>query len=174
MSLEKIVQLVPAIAASEDLQERIELIIHKLKFVAHRPSVMFLNSLVPVSSDNSELLNTLADIAGGIVMNIPKSVVSDEESLAMLAQLDPEILIIKLDHADHEHTASQLSLLFNWSGWAEMSAVKKNNVYILDTANAFILGREATVDGLEALAEIIQSKYFVFGNQGTIWTRFGV
>lgn len=173
MSLEQISQQLPVINSSEELLERVEIIIHKLKFVTHKPTVVFLNNIVPVSSDNSSILLLLAETAGGTVLSLPSNPDSDMASLELLLQLDPEVLVFTLSHSDVENTVRQIDVLFNWDGWNGLTAVKKNNVYIIDTANSFELSGQKAVDSLEMLGEILQPKYFVFGNEGESWVKFG-
>ena len=58
--------------------------------------------------------------------------------------------------------------------FAELKAIKNNRLYISDSTKDVTINPEATVEQLENLAEIINPKQFVFGNEGEAWVKFSL
>ncbi len=160
----------PWASTSEETEERVELIIHKLKFVADRPSVLFLEQLKPLQSYNDARLADLVEVAGGTLLQLSPAM-SNVDDIAALA---PQVLIISLADATINDAVTQIAPLFAWDGWQELPAVKNNRVYIVDGTQSLTLEEPAAVETLEMLAEIIQPKYFVFGFESERWSKFGV
>jgi len=134
----------------EELQERVDIVEHKIKFMDKVPVCCLgrENVINPV-------LNILIEAAGGEI------------------QLDPlqaKVLIY------HETGASMLdfmgavpALLEN-----EWPAVEYSRVYLMEDTSAFMSDPESFVSSLEDMAEMLYPGYFVFGNEGKAWTSFGV
>lgn len=146
----------------EPLEERTNIIEHKLKFIAdeQKPAVLCLSDVSPPNIVQSEYLDALIRLAGGI----PFSASQDDT-------FRPDVLIILSD----EPAASlfnQLPVLLSSNTWATTPAVEKNNVFIIPEHDALRHPGLSVADDAEILAEIISSKYFVYGNEGTSWIRF--
>lgn len=134
----------------EELQERVDIILHKIKFMDKVPVACLDTQNVP-----GTLLNVVIEAAGGEMQEDPvlaKVLIYHEPNVSMLdmmgtvpAQLKPE--------------------------WP---AVEYNRVYLMEDASAFFSDPESFVNTLEDVAEMLYPGYFVFGNEGKTWTSFGV
>lgn len=156
--------------SDEETEERVELIIHKLKFVSERPSVLFLRSLAPLASPHQAAIADMIEVAGGSMLHLSAAMNRPED----VAALAPEILIIAPDNSNIESTVSRLGPLFAWDGWQDLPAVKNNRVYVIDTSEPLNEDRAEGIATLEMLCEIIQPKYFIFGFESSRWVKFGV
>lgn len=52
-------------------------------------------------------------------------------------------------------------------------AIQGNNVYIIQKSN-FGMGTADFLRDVEICAEIVQSKYFIYGRKGTDWVQFDI
>lgn len=134
----------------EDLQERVDIILHKIKFMDKVP-------VACLDQDNvsSPILNVLFEAAGAEMKEDP-----------LLAK----VLIY------HQPQASMLELMGTVPALLEKEwpAVEFNRVYLMEDTSAFLSDPESFVAALEDVAEILYPGYFVFGNEGKTWTGFGV
>jgi len=137
---------------TEEQQDRVDIIIHKLKFIEQKPNVACIISLKPLVFAGEENAKLISIAGGNAIMNLQ----------------NPDVIIVML--ADHtiENTMRQMDKLLEISGFNELPAVKNNHLYIADSST----GDE--VDTLELLAEIINPKQFIFGYEGERWIKFGV
>lgn len=134
----------------EELQERVDIILHKIKFMDKIP-VAVLDS----DNLNSGILNVVIEAAGGEMTTdvmAAQLVIYHESRVGMLEMMG----IIP-------------SLLDN-----EWPAVKYKKVYILDDQSAYLSDPQHFVNTLEDIAEILHHGYFVFGNEGRTWTGFAI
>lgn len=134
----------------EDLQERVDIILHKIKFMDKVPV-----SCLDKENSPNPILDILIEAAGGEVKTDP---------------MEAKVLIY------HQTQVSMLELM----GFVpallenEWPAVEFNRVYLMEDASAFLSDPESFVASLEDMAEILYPGYFVFGNEGKTWTGFGV
>ncbi len=149
---------------AESLEERTNLIAHKLKFIAadQKPSVLCLHGLLPTTIVPGSYLDSLVRLAGGTPIN---ALEGDE--------IQPDILVILSDQP-LASLFGELPALLASHAWAATPAVANNNIYIIQDAEALRQPGLRVADDAEILAEIISSKYFVFGHEGTAWIRFGL
>ncbi len=145
------------IQLSEEQQERIDLIKHKLKFIEQKPAVACIansDRLTLVDSSIAELIS----IAGGANENQFK---------------DPDIVIVMPEGYSIAQTIQQMDRLLQLPGFNYLKAAKNNRVYIAD-GNFNIADAEQLVTLTEVLGEIINPKQFIFGYEGEKWVNFGV
>ncbi len=144
---------------TEELQERVDIILHKLKFIEQKPTVACIEVLEPLMIAGTQFAG-LITIAGGITVT------------GQVILQDPDIIIIMPNGFSIERTMKEMGQLLQLPGFAGLKAVKNNHLYIADGAQYFNdLNR---VDLIEILAEIINPKLFVFGYEGAGWIRFVV
>ncbi|MDT3404405.1 ABC transporter substrate-binding protein [Mucilaginibacter terrae] len=157
----------------EELQERLDIIEHKLKFIDKKPTVACLEWLDPLTIAGN-LLPEMVTIAGGT----PVLVAAGEQSLAIdwqdIQQADPEILVVIVRGLSVERTMREIGLLLQQPGFADLQAIKNKRLYIADGEQFFYYNNAGIVDSIEMLAEIIQPKQFIFGNEGEGWIKFEV
>jgi iron complex transport system substrate-binding protein len=134
----------------EELQERVEIILHKIKFMDAVP-------VICLDTDNkpSKRLKHLLETAGGVVQEDPadaKVLIYEEQGRGMLEMMGIVPALLE----------------------KEWPAVTYNRVYLFDDHNLAEGNPEMMVSALEDLAEMLYPGYFVFGNEGKTWTAFGV
>ncbi len=132
----------------ERLQERVDLVQHKIKFM-DKVSVTFLNTDNEVSRE----LEGLIVEAGGELHDDPgmaRVVIYYEAGSGMLQLM-----------------GAVPSLLD-----ASWPSVTYSRVYLWDDQAAVAGSAVVAVDALEDLAEMLYPGYFIFGNEGKTWASF--
>ena len=160
-------------ALIDGLEERINIIRHKLKFIENRPTVANIEWLSPIMLAGNWTPG-LVDIAGGKSVLVEEGKHSPFIDFNNIKEEDPDILIIMPCGFSIAQSLKEVNLLLELPGWEGLNAVKNNRVYIADGNQYFNRSGPRIVDSLEILAEIIHSKQFVFGYEGTGWIRFNV
>lgn len=149
---------------TEEQQERIDLVKHKLKFIEQKPAVACITALDPLMLSNYNV-DELTGIAGGV------SIAGDEQTLL---QLNPDVIILMPDGYTIGETMKHIDQLLQLPGFTDLKAVKSNRLYIADADRFFDDSPENWVESVELLAEIINPKQFIFGYEGEGWIRFTV
>ncbi|KGE15791.1 hypothetical protein [Sphingobacterium deserti] len=141
---------------AEYLDEEINILIHKLKFIPQeqRPTVLIVeqrSGFEPIYND--QLLDSV-QIAGGSLLQEK----FDNPSTLLIVQ-------------DNERLYGELSVLLEDDLLARTNAVLANQVYIIQK-NDLGLNKEDFLEDVEICAEILQPKYFIYGHQGKDWVKF--
>ncbi|NEU09831.1 cobalamin-binding protein [Flavihumibacter sp. R14] len=157
----------------DELEERISIIRHKLKFIEAKPSVACIEWLSPLMLAGNWTPG-LVDIAGGNAVLVEDGRHSPFVDFNDLVASDPDVIVIMPCGFSIEQSLREIHLLPESPGWAELAAVKNNRVYIADGNQYFNRSGPRLVDSIEILAEIIHPKQFVFGYEGSGWIRFNV
>ena len=157
----------------EELQDRANLIRHKLKYIWDKPSVACIEWLDPVLIAGNWIPG-LVEIAGGAPVLAEKGKPSHYFTREDILLQNPDILIIMPCGFTIERTLGELQLLLNNTGFNQLKAVKNNKIYIADGNKYFNRPGPRIVDSLEILAEILNPKQFIFGYEGDGWIRFSV
>jgi iron complex transport system substrate-binding protein len=158
-------------ALLELLQERVDLIRHKLKFVDNRPTVACIEWMEPLMISGN-WVPEMVEIAGGKnTLGVPgkHSPFIKWEDIQLH---DPDIIIVMPCGFSIERTMKEIDLLFNRPGFAHLKAAQNNQIYIADGNQYFNRSGPRIVDSIEILAEIIQPKFFSFGYEGDGWIKF--
>jgi len=132
----------------EYLQERVELVQHKIKFMDRVPVAVPDTKNAPGTE-----LGWLIDAAGGELQDDAakaRVVVYYEDGVGMLELMG---VVPALLHV-------------------EWPSVAYNRVYLLNDQSIASVSAERAVDVLEDLAEMLHPGYFVFGNEGKTWISF--
>lgn len=158
----------------ERLIERVDIIKHKLKFSESRPTVACIEWLDPMMVSGNWVPG-LVNIAGGT----PILVAQDGKHSPYvqwedIRTQDPEFIVVMPCGFSIERTMKEINLLLELPGFADMKAVKNNQLFIVDGNQYFNRPGPRIVDSIEILAEIIRPKQFAFGYEGEGWIRFGV
>lgn len=90
----------------------------------------------------------------------------------MLQEHDPDILLLLPCGFSIARTRDEMSSLTGKPGWADLKAVKSNQVYFTDGNQYFNRSGPRLVDSLEILAEILYPSRFQFGHEGQGWVRW--
>ena len=134
----------------ESLQERLDIVAHKIKFMEKVP-------VACLDTENwaSTTLGDIIEAAGGLVQEdamLAKVVIYHEPNIGMV-----ELMGIVPSLLDPQ--------------WP---AVTYNRVYLVENDALLEQDASALVGALEDVAEMLYPGYFVFGNEGRTWTSFGV
>lgn len=152
---------------SEELQERVDIIRHKLKFIEQKPTVACVKQLDPLTLWGDQMPE-LISIAGGA------SIVIGNIQWENIQQQNPDIFIVMLAGLTVEQSMKGINQLLQLPGFTELKAVKNNRFYIADGSRYFDNSDTSLVDYIELLAEIINPKQFVFGYEGEGWIKFTI
>jgi len=155
----------------ETLNERVDIIRHKLKFSASKPTVACIEWLEPLMVSGNWVPG-LVRIAGGVSILAEDGKHSPYVEWDDMRLQDPEILILMPCGFPIERTLREVDILLQLPGFSQLQAVKNNRVYIADGNQYFNRPGPRIVDSIEILAEIIHPKQFIFGYEGDGWIRF--
>jgi iron complex transport system substrate-binding protein len=134
----------------EQLQDRVDIVGHKIKFMDKVP-VVVLNADNQVNHQLDELLI----IAGAELQQ-------DPQQARVVIYLEPESGMLNL-------MGLMPSLLHK-----EWPAVEYNRLYLLEPLHDDLNNPAYLIEVLEDLAEMLYPGYFVFGNEGKSWVSFSV
>ncbi|MCC8424327.1 ABC transporter substrate-binding protein [Mucilaginibacter sp. UR6-11] len=151
-------------ALTEELEERLAIIVHKLKFVEQKPTVACIVGLGPLLLADTGLAE-LTGLAGATL------VTGKVEELQLQ---NPGIIILMPQGNTVEQTMKDIDKVLQLPGFAELSAVKSNRFYIADGTLSPNASPESLVDAVELFAEIINPKQFIFGYEGNGWIKFSL
>ena len=155
----------------EDLQERVDIVRHKLKFMENKPTVACIEWLEPMMVSGN-WVPELVSIAGGVSILAEAGQHSPFIQWVDIQLQDPEVIIVMPCGFSIERTLREIDILLQLPGFAELQAVKNNRLYIVDGNQYFNRPGPRIVDSIEILAEIIHPKQFIFGYEGDGWIRF--
>lgn len=146
----------------EQLQERVELVRHKLKFVELKPTVACVSSLLPLG------------LAGGLVPEMVRLAGGTPVHGDDLALLDPQYIIVALEGSPFSAAMSQVDTLMALPGWESLDAVKNGRIYLANGDTHFNDSPESIVETVEMIGEILNPKQFAFGYEGEGWIKFSI
>ncbi|MFS2186963.1 cobalamin-binding protein [Mucilaginibacter sp. Mucisp84] len=157
----------------ENLQERVDIIKHKLKFIDSKPTVACIEWLEPIMISGNWVPG-LVNIAGGTPVLAQEGKHSPYIEWDEILQQDPEIIVVMPCGFSIERTMREINLLLDRPGFASLKAVKNDRFYIADGNQYFNRPGPRIVDSIEILAEIIRPKQFIFGYEGEGWIKFSL
>jgi len=157
----------------ERMQERLDLIKHKLKFITQKPTVACVEWLEPLMIAGN-WTPEMVEIAGGKAVLAQSGKHSTAIEWTDFVQADPEIVVVMPCGFNIERTLKEMDLMLQQPYFRDLQAVKNNKLFIADGNQYFNRSGPRIVDSVEILAEIINPKQFIFGYEGAGWTRFGV
>ncbi|SKB56054.1 iron complex transport system substrate-binding protein [Sphingobacterium nematocida] len=139
---------------AEHWEEEIDTIIHKLKFLTSDaiPSVCIVDQSNGFQIVNSLELQEKVKIAGGtLATDFDKNI-----GIFIILQKDDSLYSVVPSFIQEQQ---------------DTKAVANNNLFIIHNSQ-FNTTDENYLQDIEILAEIIQSKYFIFGRDGLDWIKF--
>jgi iron complex transport system substrate-binding protein len=157
----------------ELLNERVDIIKHKLKFADDKPTVACIEWLEPLMVSGNWVPG-LVEIAGGTPILAKQGAHSPYISWDDIRAQNPEVIVVMPCGFSIERTLKEMDLLMQQPGFADLKAVKNNRLYIADGNQYFNRPGPRIVDSIEILAEIIRPKQFAFGYEGEGWIKFGL
>ena len=157
----------------ESLNERIEIIGHKLKYITERPTLACIEWLEPLMLAGN-WVPQLITAAGGTAIPAEAGKHSGYIKPETLLALDPDILVLTPCGFSIAQSLAEVNKLMDIPGFADLKAIKNNRLYIADGNQYFNRPTARLIDSVDILAEIIYPKQFIFGFQGQGWIRFEV
>lgn len=157
----------------ESLQERIDIIRHKLKYITDKPTVACIEWLEPMMVSGNWIPG-MVEIAGGQPVLAENGKHSPYIQWEAIQAADPDIIVVMPCGFAIARTLKEIDVLLALPGFAALKAVKNNRLYIADGNQYFNRSGPRIVDSVEILAEIINPKQFVFGYEGNGWMKFEV
>lgn len=157
----------------EELQERVDIIKHKLKFIDAKPTVACIEWLEPLMVSGN-WIPQLVNIAGGTPILAEAGKHSPYVDWEDIRLANPDIIVVMPCGFAIDRTMREISLLLQQPGFSDLKAVKNNRLYIADGNQYFNRPGPRIVDSVEILAEIINPKQFIFGYEGEGWIKFSV
>ena len=133
----------------DDLQERLDIVEHKIKFMDKMPV-----ALLDVNNNPSYFLTEEIALAGGMIE-------SDVMSAAFIIYYQPGKMLTDL----MREVPSVLD--------ADWQAVKNNRIILLNDDVNRERSAENAVSLIEDMAEMLHPGSFIFGHEGDKWIRFG-
>lgn len=146
----------------EDLQERINIVIHKLKFIeeGQKMKVLLVDSTFADEDDEKGYRRSLIEAAGG------KSFKPE------LGDNNPGLIIFLTKEGGMYQLLGELPLMLKQGEWKNTDAVKNNKIFLVDGAKRLQGNLMQIADDVELLAEILYPQYFVYGGSGESWLKF--
>jgi len=157
----------------EELQERVNIVRHKLKFIENKPTVACIEWLEPLMVSGNWIPEMVA-IAGGTAILADAGKHSKYIKWEHIVAADPDIMIAMPCGFSIERTLKEMGILLQQPSFSNLKAVKNNKVFIADGNQYFNRPGPRIVDSIEILAEIIHPKQFIFGYEGEGWIKFSV
>jgi iron complex transport system substrate-binding protein len=155
----------------EDLQERVDIIRHKLKYVESRPTVACIEWLEPLMVSGNWIPEVVST-AGGSSILAEAGKHSPFVKWEDIQQANPDVIVVMPCGFSIGRTMKEMNILLVLPGFADLSAVKNNQLYITDGNQYFNRPGPRIVDSIEIVAEIIHPKLFNFGYEGNGWIKF--
>lgn len=148
----------------EEIIERLEIITHKLKFIAaeSRPKVHYIQDINPIRTKKDPYIDQLILLAGGIPQTDPT-----------VERFNPNVLLVFSDKPITE-LFRELPLVLSMSELSEIEAIKNDRVYIIHHSDYFKTNGSLVAEDAEILAEILFPGYFVFGRDEDTWMQFSL
>ena len=153
--------------------ERINIIRHKLKFIAEKPTVACIEWLSPLMIAGN-WTPEIVEIGGGLPVLTEAGKHSSYITFQDIIIADPDIILIMPCGFSIQRTLQEIGLMLDTPGWADLKAVKTHRVYIADGNQYFNRSGPRMTDSIEIMAEIINPKQFIFGYEGNGWVHFNV
>lgn len=148
-----------------DLEERINIIKHKLKFIeeSRKPSVLILSEVNPPVFEPSPYLAHLLRIAGA-------KIYSSESSNGN--EFNPGVILVISQQMEQQFGG--LATLLSLDEWKNTDAVKDNRIFLIDGERNLQSMDLNIASDIEILAEILYPQYLAFGGNGESWLQFQI
>lgn len=157
----------------ELLEERLDIIRHKLKFITDKPAVACIEWLEPLMISGN-WIPEMVELAGGVPILAQTGTHSPYVKWEDILTADPDIIVLMPCGFSIDRTMREVSVILQQPGFKELKAIKNNRFYITDGNQYFNRPGPRVVDSVEILAEIINPKQFIFGYEGNGWVKFGL
>lgn len=157
-------------ALMEELNDRVDIVKHKIKHVKYRPEIFCMEWMKPLMSAG-HWTPELIEYAGGIPVISKAFEKSKYIQWEELLAADPDGIIIAPCGFSMERTKEELKVLQENPNWQKLKAVEKGHVFIADGNQYFNRSGPRLVDTLEIIAEILQVNQFYYGYENVSWEQ---
>lgn len=154
-----------------DLQARLQRIAAIAATAGHRPRVATLEWLDPPMAGGNWMPELVA-LAGGENLFGEAGHHSPWLDWASLVAADPDVILVLPCGFTLARGLSEMTSLRQRPEWPRLTAVRANQVYVLDGHRHFNRPGPRLFESLEILAEILHPALFRFGHEGRSWQRF--
>ena len=154
----------------EELNDRIEIVKHKVKFVKHRPEIVCIEWMEPLMTAG-HWTPQLIEYAGGKALLSEAFSKSQYIGLQEIIDANPDGIIIAPCGFDLDRTKKELNVLMENEQFKNLKAVEKGHVFIADGNAYFNRSGPRLVDTLEMIAEILQVNQFYYGFEHQTWEQ---
>ncbi|SEM37295.1 iron complex transport system substrate-binding protein [Olivibacter domesticus] len=148
-------------ALVEELEERINIVIHKLKFIeeGQKPKVLVVEHNA-LDDDGKGYLRSIIETAGG------------KPYKPELGDTNPGLIVFLTKEKGMYELLGELPVTLEQVEWKNTDAVKNNKIFLVDGAKHLKGNLMQIADDVELLAEILYPQYFVYGGSGESWLKF--
>lgn len=136
-----------------------------------RPSIVCIEWIDPLMFA-ANWVPSLVEIAGGRIMMGEAGRHSGYFDFSELAARDPDVVAIMPCGFDIAQSTKEMPALTGHPGWAQLSAVRNDRVFVTDGNQYFNRPGPRLVESTEILAELLHPGAFDFGHEGTGWVRW--
>ncbi|MBI2082451.1 MAG: cobalamin-binding protein [Deltaproteobacteria bacterium] len=139
--------------------------------ISSKPAVACIEWLDPLMAAGN-WMPELVEMAGGVNLFGEAGKHSPWMTWEDLVKKDPDIILCLPCGWGIEKVRSEMAVLTERRGWAQLKAVRNKKVYLLDGNQYFNRPGPRLVESLEILAEIFHPEVFNFGFKGSGWVVF--
>lgn len=141
------------------MQARIDTVLERTSLVAERPRVLTLEWVEPLMC-TGHWVPEMVEMAGGSNCLGGKEIGSFNINWDKVVLSEPEIIILMPCGYDVKRALQDVPLLVEKEGWADLPAVRKDRVYVIDASAYTSRAGPRLVTGLEIMAEMIHPGLF--------------
>lgn len=142
----------------EALETRIERVESRAELVEDQPRTLCIEWLNPLFAAG-HWVPEMVELAGGDTFG-EAGEPSFEIGWDEVERFNPEVIVLIPCGYDPQRTASELDVLTSYEGWEELTAVKRDQVYLVHGSFYFNRPGPRIVTGLEILAKAFHPKLF--------------
>jgi len=141
------------------LRERVNAIAQRAERAAHKPTVLSIEWIAPVMI-GAMWMPELMTLAGAVPLVTKPGEHAPTLSMAQLAALDPEVVLVKPCGLALARTLEELPVLRDSLPWSSWRAVREGRVYVADGNAYFNRPGPRIVESLEILAACAHPELF--------------
>ncbi|MFW5749079.1 MAG: ABC transporter substrate-binding protein, partial [Chloroflexota bacterium] len=153
------------------IRDAMDDIIETAHTLQHAPSVAVIEWIDPLMAAGNWMPELVA-MAGGRNLFGTAGKHSPWLEWEALCSADPDVLVVIPCGYDIQTTLKEMPSMTTRPGWADLSAVKNDRVYVADGNAYFNRPGPRLVESLEILAQILHPTVFCFQYEGSGWVRW--
>ncbi|MEH6307903.1 hypothetical protein RYH73_19770 [Olivibacter sp. CPCC 100613] len=145
----------------EALTERINIVVHKLKFIPdnQRPSVQVVTESVQ-EDGSAAYMDMIIKTAGGRAYR------------GEVAEGGPDVLVFPARNKSMFQLLGEIPALLADAEWERVPAIQQNKIYLIDGEKHLLENLSDVANDVELMAEVLYPQYFIYGGEGESWMKF--